>query len=177
MESPCEATVGRGALIPAVVGGATTALAGVVGYLLPPLRATDYGDGMNATFEVLRYFVRRSIPYHAAVLVFVPFVTTVVLLSADRRWGVTGAEAEANSDLTVGLGIVSGPVVTVVVAAVTAVAATGATNGVGVMAYAFVFGLGITTVLLSIVFAAETASVLAGYALVRGVRWVRRRRT
>lgn len=173
MSSSFETVVGDRALSLAVLGGSVTSLAGVVGYVLPALRTTHYRDGMGVTGDVLGYFAGRSLPAHAVLLVFVPFATTVLAMSVARRWGLT----ETDADLKIALGVVCGPLVTVVAAAIVAVAVTGATNGAGVMAFAFLFGIPITMIILSFVAATESAGTLCGYVLVRALASFRRTRT
>ena len=154
------------------VGGVVTSLAGVVGYFLPALSTVPSPDGADATIRVLVYFAGQSLVYHLAVLVLVPFLTTVVAVLVARRWGL-----DRSDELRLLGGIVTGPVLTVVVTAGIAVVTIGGTAGPTVALFALVLGIPVTVVVAAVVATAETAGALAGYVLLRSLQPVGRDRS
>jgi hypothetical protein len=163
-------------LVLTLVAGTVTALVGVLAYVPAPIAASEaivgirVQDATGLTFDVLEFFVRQSIGYHVAALVLAPLVTTTVTLAVARRWGFD----DRGTDLLIGIGVVSGPVVAALLVALTAFVAIAVFDSVAYVLIGFVFAVAITVIVGAVVAGAATVGTLAGYGLFRGVERTRR---
>lgn len=164
-----EISGGDPPLLVALVAGSVTALAGVVGYILVPILTSDYIEGfrvlnaMNVAFGILEYFFVQSLAYHAAVLLFPPVVTTAVGISLARRWGFAGWKTE----LTIGLGVVTGPIVAIALVGGVGLLAIAVVDATAIALLGVPFAIGIVIAMAILVSAVETVGVACGYLLVR----------
>lgn len=166
MEPSADAFTDDRGLLLGVLGGSVTALVGVVGYVLVPLSATEYANGLDVTWEILAYFAQRPLLHHAAVLLVPPFVTTLVAVSIARRWGLD----DRWTDTEIVGGIVLVPFVAVWIAMIVAVSAIGATDSPAFVPWALLFGVPLTIIISAIVLAVESTGALGGYVLLEGLR-------
>ncbi|TQQ81195.1 hypothetical protein EGH24_08675 [Halonotius terrestris] len=158
-------------LLVALLAGAVTAVAGVVGYIPIAIVTNDYVDGfqvlsaMDVSYGILEYFFTQSLTYHAAVLLLPPLVTTAAGISLARRWGFTSWKTE----LKIALGAVTGPIVAIAIAGGVGLLVIAAIDSIAIALLGIPFSMGIVIAMAILVSAVETVGVACGLLLIRGL--------
>ena len=167
---------GDRAFVVGLCGGAVTATAGVVAYVLVPYLRGDSEFGGSLAGGAVG-FTEFSPLYHVAVLVVVPFLTTVAAVTATRRRGLS---TRVHDTKVVG-SIVLVPFTTVVVLYFTGAVEIGlrmASSGdyalyervlvtAGLTTFALIFGLFFMLLIATVVLAGELLGAGSGYLLAR----------
>jgi hypothetical protein len=169
---------GDRALVLGLLGGSITSLAGVVAYFLVPYFTGDAASLGDAFLNGAVDFGSFSPLYHAVVLVVVPFLTTVAVVLAARKRGLS----TRTHDLKVVGGIVALPFLTTIALYFLIAVGFGLAAGLrvgdlelyervlgaaGFTAWALIFGLFFLLFVAAAVLVGELVGAGSGYLLAR----------
>lgn len=160
-----------------VLGGSLTSVAGLLGYVVLPMRSSDrYVEEVG--WEAYQAFASSSNEYHVLVLVVPSFTAMFLGTLLTHRAGRASKQADAelfawNVALPIAMAVVSFVLSCIVLAGAAAAGPSNALVGIGTFATFLLLGLALGSVFAALAVGGVLVAVLvgsaSGYALARGV--------